>query len=89
MKLQWNTGETFAVPYVELRFECPCAGCVDEHTGRRTIQRASIQPTIKAKNAAAIGRYAIQINWNDGHDTGMYHFDRLYEICRDHGRRLS
>lgn len=89
MRLQWNTGEDFAVPYVEMRFDCPCAGCVDEHTGRRTLKRESISAEIKPKAAAPVGRYALAIGWNDGHDTGMYHFDRLYELCRDHGRRLA
>ncbi len=89
MEISWSTGESFAVPYSELRFECPCAGCVDEHSGVRTLRRESIAQDIKAKGAEPIGRYALLIRWSDGHDTGMYHFDRLHEICEKQGRRLN
>lgn len=89
MFMGWNTGEKFAVPYVELRFYCPCAGCIDEHTGQRTLKRTSIRPDIRPIQVQPIGRYAIQIIWSDGHDTGMYHYDRLFELCQKQGKRLS
>jgi DUF971 family protein len=28
-----------------------------------------------------VGRYAIQIDWSDGHTTGIYPFRRLRELC--------
>lgn len=86
--LAWQSGEEFVVPYVEVRYLCPCAGCVDEHTGERTIQRNSISAAIKPTDVQVVGRYAVQINWSDGHATGIYHFDRLQEICAAQGRRL-
>ena len=86
--IEWNTGEKFSLAYAEMRYQCPCAGCVDEHTGQRTIARSSISPEIRTKHAQQVGRYAIQFTWSDGHDTGMFHFDRLWELCRDHGRKL-
>ncbi len=86
--LAWNTGEKFKVPYLELRFECPCAMCVDEKSGRRVIQKESIANTIKPNSVELVGRYALQINWNDRHSTGMYHFDRLFEICEKYGLKI-
>lgn len=86
--MEWNTGEKFSVPYSELRFHCPCASCVDEHTGKRTLARSAIRADIQPKNVQLVGRYAIQFTWNDGHDTGMYHYDRLFELCKNHGRNL-
>lgn len=91
--LKWNLGEqpeeSYAIPYVEMRFACPCAGCVDEHTGQRTLKRENIQAEIKPRGAQVVGQYAVQFNWNDGHDTGIFHFDRLYKLSREFGRRLS
>lgn len=89
MRIAWNTGEEFALPFVELRFNCPCASCVDEHTGERTIKRGSIKPDIRPDSLQVVGRYAVQIVWTDRHGTGMYHFDRLHELCRKHGRKLE
>jgi DUF971 family protein len=78
----------FVLDYIELRFECPCAVCVDENTGKRVITRESIKPGIRVLGANIIGRYALQYDWSDGHSTGMYHFDRLYELCKAKGRML-
>ena len=85
----WNHGVKYAVPYIELRYHCPCAGCIDEHTGERTLQRSAISPEIRPLQVQTVGRYAIQFTWSDGHETGMYHFDRLFEICQKQGRNLS
>lgn len=86
--IEWSNGQKFALPYSEIRFHCPCASCVDEHTGKRTLARSAIRADIYPKSVQPIGQYAIQISWNDGHETGMYHFDRLFELCKNHGRPL-
>src|SRR5690349_3910218 len=87
--LSWSNNEKYSVPYVEIRYYCPCAGCVDENSGQRTIQKSSISPDIRPKSVQLIGRYAVQFIWSDGHDTGMYHYDRLYELCEKQGRKLA
>jgi DUF971 family protein len=87
--LGWNTGETFSVPYFELRFECPCAVCVDEKTGRRVLKREDVASDVRPMAVSPVGRYAVQIRWSDNHSTGMYHFDRLFEICESAGKKLG
>ena len=89
IRIDWSTGERFALPYIDLRFECPCAVCVDEKTGVRVIKRESIRPNIQVLAAQVVGRYAIQFNWNDGHSTGIYHFETLHEICLRSGLRVA
>jgi DUF971 family protein len=39
------------------------------------------KPKAKARAATAVGHYAIQIEFSDGHATGIYSFDYLREIC--------
>jgi DUF971 family protein len=80
--LGFDNGEEFRVPYLTLRFECPCATCVDEMTGKRTLRMETLRTDVKPKQILPVGRYGISIAWTDGHSTGMYHFDRLYEIAR-------
>lgn len=89
MLLAWNTGEEFAIPYFELRFHCPCASCVDEHTGKRTLTRDQVKPDVRPLNAVPVGRYAIQFSWSDRHQTGMYPFDSLYALCLQSGKKLN
>jgi DUF971 family protein len=88
LHVSWNNGEAYAVPYVEIRFACPCAGCVDENTGKRTLLRESIAADIRPLGAEIVGRYAVQISWSDRHETGMFHFDRLYHLSKQFGRRV-
>jgi DUF971 family protein len=88
ISITWDDGVRFKAPYLEMRFFCPCAGCVDEHTGRRTIQRESVKTDVKPTHVAPVGRYAIQITWSDGHSTGIYHFETLRKICETAGSRI-
>jgi prepilin-type processing-associated H-X9-DG protein len=39
------------------------------------------KPKLAAKSAHAVGNYALQIDFNDGHATGIYSFDFLRTIC--------
>jgi DUF971 family protein len=88
LHLRWSSGVSYSLPYVEIRYLCPCASCVDEHTGERTIERSQVQTTVHPQSVHLIGKYAIQFSWSDGHDTGMYHFERLWEICQAHGKEI-
>ncbi len=85
IRMTFDTGENFEIQYLDLRFHCPCASCVDEITGKRTLRRESIKPDIKPMKIEPVGRYAVQVNWSDGHSTGMYHFDTLYKLSKEFG----
>lgn len=89
MLIEWNNGEKFSVPFTEIRFLCPCAGCVNEHTGQRMIQRSHVQPGIRPTAVELVGRYAVQITWTDRHSSGIYPFNRLYDLCRGSGMKLA
>ena len=39
------------------------------------------KPKPRARAAHAVGNYALQIEFNDGHSTGIYSFDYLRTIC--------
>jgi DUF971 family protein len=87
--LAWTNGEEYAVPYIEIRYYCPCAGCVDENSGERTVDRSALDPEVRPVGVQLVGRYAVQIDWSDRHNTGMYHFERLYELSVKQGRKLK
>ncbi|MBY0470452.1 DUF971 domain-containing protein [bacterium] len=86
MLMTWNSGETYTIAFTELRFQCPCASCVDEHSGQRTIKKEDVDADVRPIEVGLMGRYAVHIAWSDKHSTGMYHFDRLYELCRSVGK---
>ncbi|MDR3606338.1 MAG: DUF971 domain-containing protein [Oligoflexia bacterium] len=89
ISIAWNDGAEFTVPYREVRFYCPCASCVDEHTGQRVIKKETIPLDIRPKDVRTVGRYAVQITWSDRHATGIYHYETLRKICEQAGRRAA
>jgi DUF971 family protein len=58
-----------------------CAECVEEFTGKRKIAHGSIPSTLERVSVSPVGNYALQFGWSDGHNTGIYTFDYLRELC--------
>ena len=77
----WADGHRSVYANRQLREACPCAGCVNELTGERMLDPASVRPDIRADEISLVGRYAIKIRWSDGHATGIYTFQRLRADC--------
>ncbi len=87
--LAWKHGENFALAYREIRLACPCPQCIEKYTGKRMVIPESIHPEICPLQVQWIGKYGIQMNWSDGHDLSIYPYDRLYELCKNHGQLLE
>jgi DUF971 family protein len=83
-EIVWSTDRTDRLPYKFLRGQCPCAGCVDEFTGIRTLDVNTVLDDIHPVNLSFTGNYALKILWSDTHDTGLYTWDRLEMLCRQY-----
>jgi DUF971 family protein len=92
--ITWSDGHSSHYDFAYLREECPCAMCNDERQKKREakfpaapggLPGSSVLPMFKpklaAKSAHAVGNYALQIDFNDGHTAGIYSFDYLRTIC--------
>ena len=79
--ITWEDAHRSLYRYEYLRFNCPCAGCCDEWSGKRLIALNKIPKDIRVLETAPVGRYALQFRWSDGHATGIYSFDFLRMIC--------
>jgi len=60
-----------------LRLACPCAECVEEMSGRPLLDPVRVPLDVKPLRIALVGAYGIRLEWSDGHDTGIYTFERL------------
>lgn len=77
LRIVWKDGVESEYEPRYLRLLCPCAGCVDEMTGVRTLRPETVDLGIYPQAIHYVGRYALQMVWSDGHDTGYYTFEQL------------
>lgn len=78
----WPDGTTCRLPFHFVRCECPCAMCIDEITGARLLDPATVPADVHPLRLAFSGNYALKVTWSDGHDTGLYTWQKLDELCR-------
>lgn len=86
LSLTWSGGETTIVSLQRLRDECPCAGCkgetvLFEHYAPVKLPIAT-PGMYDLKSVGIVGNYSLQPVWGDGHSTGLYAFDYLYELSK-------
>ena len=79
--LTWADGSTTRVNNFALRANCPCALCVNELTGERMLRPETIRPDIAPKAVRAVGNYAVQVVWNDEHDSGLFSYPLVRRIA--------
>lgn len=77
----WDDGREDYLAARALRLACPCAGCVDEMTGRRTLDPARVPADVAARSWSTVGQYALAFEWSDGHRGGIYRFSMLREMA--------
>lgn len=82
LAITWADGHRSVFAVRELRLACGCASCVDEWSGQALLDDSRVPPDVHPQTIRPVGRYAIQIDWSDGHSTGIYPFRRLRHLCR-------
>ncbi len=82
--IEWTDGNKSVFPSRWLRGRCPCAQCVDEWTGVRRVGEAEVPFNVEPKVIRSVGRYAICIEWNDSHDTGIYGYEYLRQLSQEY-----
>jgi DUF971 family protein len=90
--ITWADNHTSHYDFAYLREECPCATCNEKrdqevrHPASKSAPISSpvlpmFKPKIRAQSATQVGNYAVQINFNDGHNTGIFSYEHLRAIC--------
>ena len=88
MRVLWDDGHECLYPYSQLRKVCPCATCRELRTQQQQapanpfqVVTAVTTPDVHPVHLSAVGNYALNIEWSDGHRTGIYPWDMLRAIC--------
>ena len=92
MDIEWTDGHQSHYVFQWLRDACPCATCEESRKedhrprGVPASQPATVFPLykepVRPKEVTPVGRYALNFKWNDGHETGIYSWDYLREMCQ-------
>ncbi len=77
----WSDGHESYYASRELRCACDCARCIDEMTGQKLLDHSRIPADVRALEIHPVGNYGYSFLWSDRHDTGIYTFRRLRELC--------
>ena len=79
LELGYEDGQVFRLPFEFLRVLSPSAevrghgpGQETLQTGKRNVSILSIEP---------VGHYAIKPTFTDGHDSGLFSWEYLHELC--------
>ncbi len=77
LRIAFDDGAAYSIPFETLRVESPSAE-VRGHGGAKTIVTG--KQDVGVADALPVGRYAVRIVFDDGHETGIYTWDFLREL---------
>lgn len=78
LELAYDDGRSFRLPFEFLRVYSPSAEVRGHGPGQEVLQTGKRDVDITALEP--VGSYAIQPVFSDGHNTGIYSWDYLYEL---------
>jgi DUF971 family protein len=78
LEIAFNNGTRFELPYEFLRVYSPSAEVRGHGPGQEVLQVG--KKDIAIKGIEPVGSYAVTLTFSDGHDTGIYSWDYLYEL---------
>ena len=78
LEVTFDDGATFRLPFELLRVYSPSAEVRGHGAGQETLQEGKRDVTIN--ELEPVGHYAVKPTFSDGHDSGIYAWDYLYEL---------
>lgn len=78
LEVGFSDGATFRIPFELMRIYSPSAEVQGHGPGQEILQTGKRE--VDLVNLQPIGNYAVQPSFSDGHDTGIFTWDFLYEL---------
>jgi DUF971 family protein len=78
LEVGFDDGAHFRIPFELLRVYSPSAEVQGHGPGQEVLQSGKRQVVID--DIMAVGHYAVQPKFSDGHDTGIFSWDYLYRL---------
>ena len=78
LEVAFSDGANFRIPFELMRVYSPSAEVAGHGPGQEVLQTGKREVTLE--ELEPVGNYAIQPRFSDGHDSGIYTWDYLYEL---------
>ena len=85
LEVSYADGNSYRLSSEYLRVYSPSAEVKGHGPGQEVLQTGKIKVAIA--DIKPVGHYALQLVFDDGHDTGLYAWDYLYDLCVNHQQR--
>ena len=79
VRVAWGDGHESEYLNTYLREHCPCAECRQRPRTLPVLNEE--REALYAVRIGVVGRYALSIEWSDGHDAGIYTYQTLRALC--------
>jgi len=82
LTVTWADGASLSIPFSLLRRNCPCAACAGEAgvSGRFAHEPELRTGEDELADISLVGAYGMNAVWADGHNTGIFTFERLRDL---------
>ena len=84
MEIAFADGRGFRLPYEYLRVYSPSAEVRGHGPGQEVLQTG--KQAVEIRSLEPVGSYAVQPVFSDGHSTGIYSWEYLYELGENQER---
>lgn len=81
LELEYPDGSNYRLGCEYLRAYSPSAEVKGHGPGQEVLQSGKMHITIKT--IKPVGNYALQLTFDDGHDTGLYSWEYLHQLCTE------
>ena len=84
LEIAYAGGERYHLPCELLRVYSPSAEVRGHGPGQEILQTG--KRMVGITSIESVGNYALQFTFSDGHDSGIYSWSYLHELCREQER---
>ena len=79
LELKWEDGGIYSLTAEFLRVHSPSAEVRGHGPGQEVLQTG--KKDVRIDTIEPVGNYAVRLQFDDDHNTGIYSWEYLYELC--------
>lgn len=87
LEVAFHDGSRYELPFEYLRVYSPSAEVKGHGPGQETLQVG--KEHVGVTRIEPVGNYAVRLVFDDGHDTGLYSWDVLYDLGANYERKWA